>query len=135
MTGPLECSKVLPCIDLDHWRQVTFLGPRDEWCKVAGKYKYLYEMDTETAYNWVRVWVGAKHPSFEGCTIDTSKNVHLQINCVTDQIVQEAIATDDPHIMGVSAVRVKRMQKEQAMLITSLLLHIQSTLHYYQSRH
>ncbi len=55
MTGPIECSKVLPCIDLNHWPQVTFLAPQDEWCKVAGKYKYLYEMDTETAYNWLRV--------------------------------------------------------------------------------
>jgi hypothetical protein len=34
---------------------VTFLGPRDEWMKKAGKYKYLYEMDTEIAYNWLRV--------------------------------------------------------------------------------
>jgi hypothetical protein len=26
------------------------------------------------------------------------------MNCVTDQIVQEAITTDDPHIMGVSTI-------------------------------
>jgi hypothetical protein len=44
---------VLPYVDADHWPQVTFLGQQDEWCKVAGKYKYLYEMDTETAYNWL----------------------------------------------------------------------------------
>ncbi len=37
MTGPMECSKVLPCTDVDHRPQVTFLGPWDEWCKVAGK--------------------------------------------------------------------------------------------------
>ncbi len=104
MTGPIECSKVLLCIDLDHQPQVTFLGPRDEWYKVAGKYKYLYEMDTETAYNWLQVWVGAKHPSFEGCTIDTFKNVCLQMDRVTNQIVQEAITMDDPPIMGVSAI-------------------------------
>jgi hypothetical protein len=61
-------------------------------------------MDTETAYDWLQVWVGAKHSSFEGCTIDTSKNVHLQMNRVTDQIVQEAITIDDPHVMGVSTV-------------------------------
>jgi hypothetical protein len=59
-------------------------------------------MDTETAYNWLRVWIGTKHPSFEGCTIDTSDNVRLQMNRVMDQIVQEAITTDNPHIMGVS---------------------------------
>jgi hypothetical protein len=61
-------------------------------------------MDTETAYDWLRVWVGTKHPSFEGCTINTSNNVHLQMNHVTDLIVQEAITRDDPHIIGVSAV-------------------------------
>jgi hypothetical protein len=49
MTGLIECSKMQPCMDADHQPQVTFFGPRDEWCKVAGKYKYLYGMDTETA--------------------------------------------------------------------------------------
>jgi len=89
----MECSKVLPCVDADHWPQVTFLGPRDEWRKVAGKYKCLYEMDT---YNWLQVWVGAKHSSFKGCTINTSDNVRLQMNRITDKIVQEAITTDNP---------------------------------------
>jgi hypothetical protein len=77
---------------------------RQEWHKVAGKYKYLYEMDTKTAYNWLQVWVSAKHPSFEGCTINKSDNVRLQMNCVTDEIVQEPITMDDPHIMGVLAI-------------------------------
>jgi hypothetical protein len=27
MTGPIECSKVLLCVDADHLPQVTFLGP------------------------------------------------------------------------------------------------------------
>jgi hypothetical protein len=61
-------------------------------------------MDTETAYDWLRVWVGAKHPRFEGCTINTSDNVHLQMNRVTNEIVQETITMNDPHIMGVSAI-------------------------------
>jgi hypothetical protein len=61
-------------------------------------------MDTETAYYWLRIWIGTKHPSFEGCTIDTSDNVRLQMNRVTDQIVHEAITMDDPHIMGVSTI-------------------------------
>jgi hypothetical protein len=95
----MECSKVLPYVGANHQPQVTFLGPRDEWHKVAGKHKYLHEMNTETAYDWLCVWIGTKHPSFKGCTIDTSGNVHLQMNCVTDQIVQEAITMDDPHIM------------------------------------
>ncbi len=53
ITGPMECSKVLPYVDANHWPQVTFLGPQDEWRKVADKYKYPHEMDTETAYNWL----------------------------------------------------------------------------------
>jgi hypothetical protein len=103
ITGLMECLKVLPYMDADHWPQVTFLGPQDEWRKVAGKYKYLYEMDAETANNWLQVWVGANHPSFEECTINTSDNVHLQMNCVTNKIVQETITTDE-HIMRVSAI-------------------------------
>ena len=30
MTGPKECSKVLPCVNSKHQPQVTFLGPKDE---------------------------------------------------------------------------------------------------------
>jgi hypothetical protein len=85
VTGPI--FKSATCLDSDHWPLVTFLGPQEEWRKVAGKHKYLYEMDTETAYDWLQVCVGAKHPGFEGCTIDTSDNDHLQMNCVTDQII------------------------------------------------
>ncbi len=54
----------LPCLDEKYCPQVTFLGPRDEWMKKAGKYKYLYKMDTEIAYDWLWVWVNANHPSF-----------------------------------------------------------------------
>jgi hypothetical protein len=47
MNGPVECLKKLPCLDEKYHQQVTFLGPRDEWMKKAGKYKYLHKMDTE----------------------------------------------------------------------------------------
>ncbi len=63
MNGPVECLKKLPCLDDKYHPQVTFLGKRDEWMKKAGKYKYFYEMDTEIAYDWLRVWVIANHPS------------------------------------------------------------------------
>ena len=33
--------------------------------KKAGKYKYIYEMDTEIAYDWLQVWVDANQPSFK----------------------------------------------------------------------
>jgi hypothetical protein len=46
MNGPVECLKQLPCFDEKYRPQVTFLGPQDEWMKKAGKYKYLYEIDT-----------------------------------------------------------------------------------------
>jgi hypothetical protein len=53
----VECLKKIPCLDEKYHPQVTFLGPRDEWMQKAGKYKYLYEMDTEIAYDWLRVWL------------------------------------------------------------------------------
>jgi hypothetical protein len=43
MNGPVECLKKIPCFDKKYCPQVTFLGPRDEWMKKAGKYKYLYK--------------------------------------------------------------------------------------------
>jgi hypothetical protein len=42
MNGPVECLKKLLCLDEKYCPPVTFLGPRDEWMKKAGKYKYLY---------------------------------------------------------------------------------------------
>ena len=65
MNGPMECLKKLLCLDEKYCPQVTFLGPRNEWMKKAGKYKYLYEMNTEIAYDWLQVWVDANHPSFQ----------------------------------------------------------------------
>jgi hypothetical protein len=55
MDGPVECLEELPRVDEKHCPQVTFLVPQDEWIKKAGKYKHLYVMDTETAYNWLQV--------------------------------------------------------------------------------
>jgi hypothetical protein len=94
----------LPCSDEKFHPQVTFLGPRDEWIKKAGKYKYLYKMDTDIAYNWLRVWVDANHPSFQNCIIDTSDNVRGGLNHVTEKIIKEAITTTDPDIIGISLV-------------------------------
>jgi hypothetical protein len=61
-------------------------------------------MDTEIAYNWLRVWVDANHPSFQNCIMDTSDNVHDGINHVTEKIIDEAIMTTDPDIIGISSV-------------------------------
>ncbi len=55
MNGPVECLKKLPCVDEKYCPQVTFIGPWDEWMKKAGKYKYLYKMDTEIASKWLQV--------------------------------------------------------------------------------
>ncbi len=104
MNGSVECLKKLPCIDEKYYPQVTFLGPQDEWTKKAGKYKYLYEMDAEIAYNWLQVWVDAKHLSFRNCIIDISDNVCDEMNHVTEKIIEEAITTTDPDIIGVSSV-------------------------------
>jgi hypothetical protein len=94
----------IPCLDENFHPQVTFLGPRDEWMKKAGKYKYLYKMDTDIAYNWLQVWVDANLPSFQNCIIDTSDSIRDGLNHVTDKIIEEAITTTDPDIIGVSLV-------------------------------
>ncbi len=72
--------------------------------KKAGKYKYLYKMDTDIAYDWLWVWVNANHPSFQNCIIDTSDIVRDGLNHVTEKIIEEAITTTDPDIIGISLV-------------------------------
>jgi hypothetical protein len=94
----------LLCVDEKYCPQGTFLGLQDEWMKKAGKYKYLYKMDTKIAYNWLRVWVNANHPSFQNCIPDTSDNVRDEMNHVTKKIIEEAITTTDPDIIGISLV-------------------------------
>jgi hypothetical protein len=104
MNGFVECLKKLPCLDEKYHQQVTFLGKWDEWMKKAGKYKYLYEMDTDIAYDWLRVWANANHPSFQNYIIDTSDNVHDGFNHVTEKIIEEVIMTTDPDIISISLV-------------------------------
>jgi hypothetical protein len=61
-------------------------------------------MNTDIAYNWLRVWVDANHPSFKNCIIDTSDIVCDGLNHVTEKIIEEAIMTTDPDIIGISLV-------------------------------
>ena len=46
----------------------------------------------------------ANHPSFQNCIIDTSDNVCDGMNHVTEKIIEEAITTTDPDIIGISLV-------------------------------
>jgi hypothetical protein len=94
----------IPCLDEKYCPQVTFLGPRDRWMKKAGKYKYLYKMNTEIAYDWLQVLVNANHPSFQNCIIDTSDNVRDGLNHIMEKIIEEAIITTDSDIFGISSV-------------------------------
>ncbi len=57
--------------------------------KKAGKYKHLYEMDTNIAFDWVRVWVDAKHPSFQNCTIDTLDSVRDGLNLIKENFLKK----------------------------------------------
>jgi hypothetical protein len=106
MNGPVQCLNKLPCVDEKYHPQVTFLGPRNEWMKKAGKYKYLYKMDTDIAYDWLQVCVDAMQiiQVSKNCIIDTSDNVHDGINHVKEKIIEEAITTTDPDIIGISSV-------------------------------
>jgi hypothetical protein len=104
MNGPVEFLKKIPCVDEKYCPQVTFLGPRDKGMKKAGKYKYLYEMDTDIAYDWLWVWVNANHPSFQNCIIDMSDNVRDEMNHIMEKIIEEAITTTDPDIIGISSM-------------------------------
>ncbi len=104
MNGPVECLKKILCLDEKYCPQVTFLGLRDEWMKKANKYKYLYEMDMNVAYDWLRVWVDANHPSFQNCIIDTSESIRDGLNLITKKVIEEAITATDPDIIGISSV-------------------------------
>jgi hypothetical protein len=104
MNSPVKCLKKLPSVDEKYHLQVTFLGPRDGWMKKAGKYKYLYKMDTEIAYDWLQVWVDANHPSFQNFIIDMSDNVCDEMNHITEKIIEKAIMTTDPDVIGISSV-------------------------------
>ncbi len=128
MNGPMECLKKVPCVDEKYRPQVTFLGARDEWMKKAGKYKYLYKMDTEIAYNWLQVWVDANHPSFKNCIIDTSDNVRDDMNHITEIIIEEAIMTTDLDIIAFHPCWMPRMKKIQKECVTT-----QFILQYYQN--
>ncbi len=46
----------------------------------------------------------ANHPSFEGCTVNTSDDLCLQMNNLTNEIVQDTITTDDSTIACVSTM-------------------------------
>jgi hypothetical protein len=48
--------------------------------------------------------VDANHPCFQNCINDTSDNVRDGTNHITEKIIEEAITTTDPDIIGVSSV-------------------------------
>jgi hypothetical protein len=48
--------------------------------------------------------VDANHPSFQNCIIDRYDNVRDGTNHVTEKIIEEAIKTTDPNIIGILSV-------------------------------
>ncbi len=52
-------------------------------------------MDTKLAYDWLTFWVNANHPRFKECTIVGSADAQTRMNNVTNEIVQEAIITEN----------------------------------------
>ncbi len=61
-------------------------------------------MDTKIAYDWLQVWVDANHPSFQNYIIDTSDSVPDGMNHIMEKIIEEAITTTDPDIIGISSM-------------------------------
>ncbi len=61
-------------------------------------------MDTKLAYDWLTFWVNANHPSFKECTFDESEDAQTRMNNLTNEIVQEAITTENPDIVGMSTI-------------------------------
>ncbi len=104
--------------------------------KMAGKYKCLSEMDTEIAYDWLQVWVDANHPSYQNCIIYMSDNVSDEINHVTEKIIEEAITTTDPDIIGILLVLNAKGKENSDICVTLIMrlhLHTQFILMYYQN--
>jgi hypothetical protein len=96
----------------------------------------LYEMHTNIAYNWLWVWVDANHPSFQNCIIDTSDSIHDGLNLITKKIIEEAITTTDPDIIGISSVvDGKDEENLEGMYNIIMRLHTctQFILMYYQN--
>jgi hypothetical protein len=52
----------------------------------------------------MRIWVDANYPSFRKCIIDTSDSVRDELNHITEEIIEEAITSTDPDIIGISSV-------------------------------
>ena len=93
-------------------------------------------MDTNIAYDWLRVWVDANHPSFQNCIIDRSGNVCDGMNHIMGNIIEEAITTTDPDIIGISSVldaEDEENSEGMSTLIMRLHLHTQFTQLYYQN--
>ncbi len=93
-------------------------------------------MDTKIAYDWLWVWVDAKHPSFQNCTIDTSDSVRDELKLITEKIIEEAIMTTDPDIIGISSMMDAKDEENSEGTCNfdhEAASHIQYTLLYYQN--
>jgi hypothetical protein len=96
--GPVETSNVLPRYSAENWPQVTFIGPKELWRKSKGIYKYLYNLDIEGAYRWLRVWKELRNPFFEAVTVDESEELKKSLQHVTDDIECDAIITNSREV-------------------------------------
>ena len=101
--GPTESSKELPCVDPDRIPHVTFLGPKDKWRKQKGKWKHLYQLDCDKAYEALRIWVGLRNPAFDGIKIEDTKEKRANLLDKVSNLVQYTmVITEDPAVAGIS---------------------------------
>jgi hypothetical protein len=97
--GPNEASKVLPSMDSSRLPQVTFLGPKERWRVIRKKWKKLYHIDCNKAYEALRVWTGLDNPNFKGIEIcKQTKEATSKLHELFQEIEEQMIFSQDETI-------------------------------------
>ena len=102
-SGPIEAAKELPCHDITRLPQVTFLGPNDLWRKAQSKWRHLYEVKVDDAYNALRIWTQLRNPNFDGVEIVDTPEKRELLGMITDQVERDIICSGCPNIADMSA--------------------------------
>ena len=101
--GAVQTAKHLPVVDVDRIPHVTFLGPKDRWRKEKKRWRHLYRLDSEMAYEALRIWRGLNNTTFDGVEVnDTPGNRAALERKALELIEQSLIISENPTVQGVS---------------------------------